>query len=185
FWDINMTSVYHTEGLMYVGWHQVPGQGTGEGVASYDPASGELTYMNDNLPCRLVNEITENAYIDCYNIVVCTDSGAFITCDIVVDAPVIAGQPHDELFCFPNPFVSETVIILLSQTSDPVGLSIYSADGKLVRIFENSLLMSGHFEVIWDGCDEQGRSVGNGIYYAVVFMSGVTPDITVGEIVKQ
>ena len=162
---------------MYVGWHQLPGQGTGEGVASYDPASGELAYMNDNLPCRLVNEITENAYIDCYNIVVCTDSGAFITCDIVVDVPEITDQPGDELLCFPNPFISETVIRLPSNTSDPIGLSIYSIDGKLVRTFKNDLFLPGHFEVIWNGCDEQGRRVGSGVYY-VVLISGVTPDIT-------
>ncbi|MCK4678486.1 MAG: hypothetical protein KAT48_10175 [Bacteroidales bacterium] len=185
FWDINMTSVYHVEGLMYLGWHQTPGQGTGEGVASFNPVSGELTYMNDNLPCTLVNEITENLYIDCYNIVVCTDSGAFITCDIVVDAPEITDQPGDELFCFPNPFFSETVISLPSHTSDPFGLSIYSIDGKLIRTFENGLLLPGHFEVIWDGCDEQGRSVGKGLYYVVVWMSGETGDITVGEIIKQ
>ena len=169
---------------MYLGWHQVPGQGTGEGVASFSPASGELTYMNDNLPCTLVNEITENFYIDCYNIVVCTDSGAFITCDIVVDVPEITDQPDNELFCFPNPFVSETVIRLPSHTSDPVGLSIYSIDGKLVRTFEKELFLPGHFEVIWNGCNEQGRSVGKGLYYAVL-MSGETGDITVGEIVKQ
>jgi hypothetical protein len=86
---------------------------------------------------------------------------------------------------FPNPFASETFIayeIRGASVVDEVELKIFSTAGKLVRTFrfptaaqpETRGLFSGgtgeptaigYHEAWWDGLDDQGREVANGVYF--------------------
>jgi flagellar hook assembly protein FlgD len=47
----------------------------------------------------------------------------------------------------------------------PVRLSIYNAAGQLVRVLLDRETESGSREIIWDGRDSAGRTVGSGIYF--------------------
>ncbi len=65
----------------------------------------------------------------------------------------------------PNPFVDETVIAFtLADIADEVKLDIYTVSGRLIRSFE-FVDISGYVEHDWDGLDEEGREVANGVYY--------------------
>jgi len=177
FWDINMTSVYNVGAFMYLGWHQVPGQGAGEGVSSYDPVSGELNYMNDNLPSLLVNEISENMNIDCPNIVVCTDQGAYYTCDLMVGAEDNQATCI-EMICYPNPFDEETLISFTLNKPSNVSLHIYSIDGRRICNLLEMKCNNLKNRIVWNGTDKNGKAVNKGLYYCV---------LTIGEnrIVKK
>lgn len=65
----------------------------------------------------------------------------------------------------PNPFGDETVIAYtLTDEAQLVWLRIYTAAGRLIRSFEFSNEV-GYIEHVWDGCDETGDEVANGVYY--------------------
>jgi len=66
---------------------------------------------------------------------------------------------------YPNPFNSEyNIAFLLAETSN-VSLTIYNARGQKVRTLVNSELNSGNHSVIWNGKDNQGKSVTSEVYY--------------------
>ncbi len=65
----------------------------------------------------------------------------------------------------PNPFVSETIIAYtLTDEAERVTLTIHTVSGRLIRRFEFANEV-GYVEHIWDGCDEMGEEVANGVYY--------------------
>ncbi|MDZ7375826.1 MAG: C25 family cysteine peptidase, partial [candidate division KSB1 bacterium] len=65
----------------------------------------------------------------------------------------------------PNPFVNETIIAYtLTDEAELVSLNIYTVSGRLIRRFEFTNEV-GYIEHVWDGCDETGDPVANGIYY--------------------
>lgn len=75
---------------------------------------------------------------------------------------------------FENPFRHETTITCeLTSAADYVTMKIYSVSGRLVREFEEAA-PAGFMMVHWDGLDEDGEEVANGVYYCKirVTMSG-------------
>lgn len=66
---------------------------------------------------------------------------------------------------YPNPFNPDTIIAFELPESGTASLKVYNTKGQLVRqLHANQLLAAGNHTVVWDGCDEQGRCVGSGIY---------------------
>ncbi|MDZ7264577.1 MAG: T9SS type A sorting domain-containing protein, partial [candidate division KSB1 bacterium] len=65
----------------------------------------------------------------------------------------------------PNPFAGATIIAYtLTAEAQEVTLNIYTAAGRLIRRFEFANEV-GYVEHEWDGCDEFGDEVANGVYY--------------------
>jgi hypothetical protein len=65
----------------------------------------------------------------------------------------------------PNPFAKETVIAFtLTEQAEKVKLAIYTVSGRLIRCFEFADV-AGYVEQAWDGADEDGNQVANGVYY--------------------
>ena len=61
---------------------------------------------------------------------------------------------------------------MLTRTADDLKLILYTVSGRKVREFNNSnyllnsgLNTSGYHEIVWDGRDEWGSEVANGIYF--------------------
>lgn len=67
----------------------------------------------------------------------------------------------------PNPFAQQTVIAFtLTAEADEVQLRIYSTSGRMVRDLTREVeSVIGYTEVVWDGRDEEGEQVANGVYY--------------------
>ena len=74
---------------------------------------------------------------------------------------------------FPNPFNPTTVIPFRVPALDrlaahgsliPVSLDIYNSLGQKIRTVIHQDHDPGYYRVVWDGKDEQGRSVGTGMY---------------------
>jgi hypothetical protein len=66
---------------------------------------------------------------------------------------------------FPNPFNPSTTISFSVPESRNIRLSVYSLAGRLVRVLIDGEKPAGVHEVVWDGCDERGRSVASGVYF--------------------
>jgi hypothetical protein len=66
---------------------------------------------------------------------------------------------------YPNPFNPFTTIEYSVQKTGNVKILIYNTMGQLVRTLLNEQKSIGEHSIIWDGCNDQGRSVATGIYY--------------------
>jgi len=78
---------------------------------------------------------------------------------------------------YPNPFSDYTIFtyVLTSELVKDFSIKIYSVDGRLVRVFRdfnddagNPAISPGYHEVTWDGTDDTGLELANGVYFCRV-----------------
>jgi hypothetical protein len=73
---------------------------------------------------------------------------------------------------YPNPFNPETNISYALPVGGYVKLNVYSTTGQLVKKLVGEFKDAGYYIVKWNGQDEQGRTVSNGVYvYKIEFQS--------------
>jgi len=65
---------------------------------------------------------------------------------------------------FPNPFNPQTSIGFTLPRAEHVRLDIFDARGRLVRTLVDASLDGGRHTVVWNGLDQDGRSVPSGTY---------------------
>lgn len=65
----------------------------------------------------------------------------------------------------PNPFTNETIISFGIKKRCQVALKVYNISGELVKVLQNASYDPGYYSCSWDGKDEVGRQLGNGIYF--------------------
>ena len=85
----------------------------------------------------------------------------------VGDTPFISSL----LSASPNPFSPQADIqFALSDwaAGQSVSLKLVDASGRLVRTLHNGALESGAHSMAWDGLDDAGEEVANGLYFAVL-----------------
>jgi len=69
---------------------------------------------------------------------------------------------------FPNPFNPTTTISYELPKNSFVNIIIYDVLGREVKVLLSGELVSGFHEIIWDGKDNFGRSVGAGVYFNLI-----------------
>ncbi len=70
-----------------------------------------------------------------------------------------------ELANHPNPFNPETTISFSLNTEKNTEIVIYNIKGQKVKTLINEKLDAGTHNVVWNGKDENGKSVTSGIYF--------------------
>jgi hypothetical protein len=65
---------------------------------------------------------------------------------------------------YPNPFNPITTISFSLAEFGNVNISIYNIRGQHIKTLINEAKSAGKYQVIWDGTDNQGKSVSSGIY---------------------
>jgi hypothetical protein len=74
-----------------------------------------------------------------------------------------------DAYSFPNPFDDELgtrfVFTLTGETPADVLVRVYTVSGRLVYETRLPGLPPGHHEIPWDGLDEEGQKLANGIYF--------------------
>ncbi|MCD4681360.1 MAG: right-handed parallel beta-helix repeat-containing protein [Bacteroidales bacterium] len=65
---------------------------------------------------------------------------------------------------YPNPFKNSTTISFFNPKNSVVLLKVFDIKGKEIRTLINGLLPKGLHQLCWDGSDESGNSVAEGIY---------------------
>jgi len=73
---------------------------------------------------------------------------------------------------YPNPFKADTHISYLIPQNALVSLEIHNIKGQLIRRLVNEHKSSGSHQVVWDGCDQTGRVVASGLYFARLKTNG-------------
>ena len=67
---------------------------------------------------------------------------------------------------FPNPFNSSTTFsFFVEESNKNITLTIYNLNGKLIKTLFDMKLETGFHQEIWDGTDNFGNQISNGIYF--------------------
>ncbi|MCX5754088.1 MAG: T9SS type A sorting domain-containing protein [Candidatus Krumholzibacteria bacterium] len=69
---------------------------------------------------------------------------------------------------YPNPFNPITTVEYSISRDSHVNLSIYNANGQLVRALVNGKQKKNVYSISWDGKDNGGRAVASGIYFCML-----------------
>lgn len=88
---------------------------------------------------------------------------------------VIPGPPSSgdlALKAWPNPARQSTELSFNLGKSQRVLVGVFAVDGRRVRLLRNGLLPAGEQHVTWDGRDDAGRLVANGVYFAGLETAG-------------
>jgi len=67
---------------------------------------------------------------------------------------------------YPNPFNVSTVISYTILERADIELTIYNITGQRVRILVKGNFEPGTYKVVWDGTDENGKTISSGMYFA-------------------
>jgi ligand-binding sensor domain-containing protein len=73
---------------------------------------------------------------------------------------------------FPNPFNSSTLIKYSISNRDYCTINIYCISGQKIRTLVSGSMCAGAYTVSWNGCDDSGRQVSSGVYFARVESGG-------------
>ena len=95
---------------------------------------------------------------------------------------------------YPNPFSDETIIaytVTSDNDMDDFSIRIYTTSGRLIRktmlpwdesIENDNIFSNNYHELVWDGTDDDGNQVANGVYFMVI--SGKFKGKTIKETLK-
>ena len=120
-------------GNIALGWKEPAG--IYEGIYMFNPESGELKNINQNLPNRSVNMISYNPWMTVIHLFCCTDDGVYWSIDYMTG---IDEKDQDAVLAtvnnYPDPFTGQTTIEyeLNRHTDQPVIISIYDLTGNKV-----------------------------------------------------
>lgn len=71
--------------------------------------------------------------------------------------------------CYPNPFNPRTTVRFDLPRTSRVRMSVYDIGGRLVRtLIDGATIDAGRQEIVWEGRDAAGRSVGAGVYFCQI-----------------
>ena len=70
----------------------------------------------------------------------------------------------EEVLNYPNPFRSSTYFTFQLSTDAEVVIKVFTVDGRLIRRFEPIMADPGFNMIPWDGRDDVGDELGNGVY---------------------
>jgi hypothetical protein len=73
---------------------------------------------------------------------------------------------------YPNPFNPSTVVAYEIASDADVTLSVYDAEGRLVRVLARGRESHGRHEARWDGTDARGRRAASGVYFVRLVADG-------------
>ncbi len=76
----------------------------------------------------------------------------------------LAGGDRLQAANYPNPFNPRTIIRFYLPQAGRVDVRIFDLSGKAVRKLATDAMEAGYHELLWDGRDDQGRSVVSGHY---------------------
>ncbi len=93
----------------------------------------------------------------------------------------VDGDPQQPLSCRPNPFRSSIRIRFRLRDSRWVGVRLFDAGGRMVRVLANRYFDAGSGDLLWDGMDQNGHQTPAGVYFVrLEMLEGATVRRIVG-----
>ncbi len=84
---------------------------------------------------------------------------------VSVEDPVIIPANEINLSNYPNPFNPETTISFNLPESAEVKVEIYNIKGQRVKTLMDCTTVSGKYELVWAGKDDNNKPVSSGVYF--------------------
>ena len=90
---------------------------------------------------------------------------------------VISSNPRENIGAYPNPFgrsslgpqYERTVITIYTETASDISVRIFTLHGELVKTFNEQSAGRGLFRgIVWDGTNDKGKRVLNGVYICAI-----------------
>ena len=78
--------------------------------------------------------------------------------------PIAQSSSCDIESITPNPFSSQTRILISMEKGLHARIVIYNLQGQMISLLADQLFTTGKHEVVWDGTDNSGNNVPPGIY---------------------
>ncbi|MFZ5800758.1 MAG: FlgD immunoglobulin-like domain containing protein, partial [Candidatus Omnitrophota bacterium] len=75
---------------------------------------------------------------------------------------------------YPNPFYLTTTIRYALPTAENILLVVFNTSGQRVKTLVETHQESGEHEVVWDGRNDNGQLVSDGVYLVQVIVNGLT-----------
>ncbi|MCD6102118.1 MAG: T9SS type A sorting domain-containing protein, partial [Candidatus Cloacimonetes bacterium] len=72
---------------------------------------------------------------------------------------------YEIISVYPNPFTHNTNISFSIKNSNNIQLDIYNIKGQRIKTLVSELMKVGNHEIEWDGRNDYGKPVANGIYF--------------------
>ncbi len=120
---------------------------------SYDENTGEISYT-------LKGNLKSGRYTVKIEVKDKVGNEVEMTTDFTVEA--ILGLHN--IMNIPNPMTNRTVFTFSLCMEAEVRIEIYTTAGELVRVLDEIVGEMGYNEVAWDGLDEDGEEVADGVY---------------------
>ncbi len=106
-----------------------------KGVNVWNNENQEFISLNNDLPNLNVNKVVNNPLIDTYNLVACTEEGAYIAYDDIFSIEDAKEKTSEFFTVKPNPFRKNVEFTLQDNTLDkPIKLELYDITGKQIFI---------------------------------------------------
>ncbi|HEB85232.1 MAG TPA: T9SS type A sorting domain-containing protein [Bacteroidetes bacterium] len=144
FWSIDLADVFVVDRYVIVAWrHSYLDY---EGVELLVPETGELIPMNEGLPCLSINRLSTNDLVDCYNVIACTEQGAWFTCDF---PEVDVGEPPAQLpagfalTAYPTPFNSTLRVSVTLPGRADLRITLLNLLGREVAVIREGRVSEG------------------------------------------
>ena len=71
-------------------------------------------------------------------------------------------------YAYPNPFENNVRIGYVLDAPAQVSVELYTIQGSAVRVLQNRFETTGTHEILWDGRNNEGASVTNGVYFYIL-----------------
>jgi len=85
---------------------------------------------------------------------------------------------------YPNPCSSGTTFTYNLSQEAQVRIEIYTLAGELIKVIEPASAQVGYNQQYWDGSDDRGKELGNGVYiYRIVAQAGGKITQAIGKLV--
>jgi hypothetical protein len=133
------------------------------------------------LPVRLQGDITELRWqapadspwelqLDDQRVRLAGTGRTPVTGASVVHVRQVAGRPARTALnpAYPNPFNPSTAIPYELGQAGSAQLQVYGITGQRVRDLSPPAQPAGHYQVVWDGRDDAGQPVADGVYVVVL-----------------
>ena len=77
----------------------------------------------------------------------------------------------EDVLNYPNPFETQTTFTFKLNQDGWAEIKIYTLDGRMIRHLESVPASAGFNMIPWDGRDDAGDELANGVYLYKVFIS--------------
>lgn len=81
------------------------------------------------------------------------------------DLPELSDPRLVRAYSYPNPLRDHNLIAFTLTRGEAVNLRVYDLNGSVVRIFDNQSFPAGENTIRWDGRDQQGKELPDGMYF--------------------